>query len=232
MNKAKTDSSMRQNERTVVLVDDHHLVRAGIRSLLDDLEGYHVVAEGDDGEIANDLVATYQPDILVMDIAMKKVSGLEALKMVRQQHPEVAVILLSMHATRDYLQQAFEYGAQAYLLKDSAEIELELALKAVEAGERYVSPRLSEKLLEALMSPSLESQPNRADEDVPLTKRQKEILIMIARGKGTKEIAYDLNVSAKTVESHRAQIMERLNIRDVASLVRYAIRKGLVSVDE
>lgn len=219
----------------VVLVDDHHLVRAGIRLLLEDIDGYQVVAEGDDGSIAEELLNLHHPDILIMDIAMKTMSGLEALKIIKQSHPKVKVMLLSMHATSDYLQQAFELGAQAYLLKDSAEVELELALKAVSAGERYVSPKLSEKLLDSIANPQ---QPEQEDEGietdavVPLTPRQRQILILIARGKGTKEIAYDLKVSSKTVESHRAQIMERLGIRDVASLVRYAIRKGLVSVHD
>lgn len=218
------------NDRRVVLVDDHHLVRAGIRSLLEDTPGYEVVAEGADGSEALKLLEENKPDVLLMDIAMKNQSGIDVLPEIKKSFPELPVILLSMHATEDYLKQAFNAGAQAYLLKDSAEIELEMALDAVLKGEKYVSPKLSDKLLSAMQNKSGTSS-GALESDV-LTKRQKEILKMLALGLGTKEIAYQLKLSAKTVESHRAQIMERLHIRDIASLVRYAIKQGIVSLDD
>jgi DNA-binding NarL/FixJ family response regulator len=220
---------MAENRR-IVLIDDHHLVRAGLRSLLEDTPGYEVVGEGSDGNVALDLIRQHQPDVLMTDIAMKHTTGIKALPEIKRHYPELPVILLSMHASKDYLQEAFEKGAQAYLLKDSAEIELELALAAVFRGERYVSPKLSEAMLEAL---SGSQQPTEeAANTVPLTERQVEILRLIALGKGTKEIAYNLHLSAKTIESHRAQIMERLGIRDVANLVRYALKKGIIALDE
>ncbi len=218
------------SDRRVVLVDDHHLVRAGIRSLLEDTPGFEVVAEGADGSEALRLLEENKPDVLLMDIAMKNKSGIDVLPEIKKSFPEIPVILLSMHATEDYLKQAFGAGAQAYLLKDSAEIELEMALDAVLKGEKYVSPKLSDKLLSAMQNKG-GSSPEALDSGV-LTKRQKEILKMLALGQGTKEIAYDLKLSAKTVESHRAQIMERLQIRDIASLVRYAIKQGIVSLDD
>ncbi len=218
------------SDRRVVLVDDHHLVRAGIRSLLEDTPGFEVVAEGADGSEALRLLEENKPDVLLMDIAMKNKSGIDVLPEIKKSFPEIPVILLSMHATEDYLKQAFGAGAQAYLLKDSAEIELEMALDAVLKGEKYVSPKLSDKLLSAMQN-NRGSSPEALDSGV-LTKRQKEILKMLALGLGTKEIAYDLKLSAKTVESHRAQIMERLQIRDIASLVRYAIKQGIVSLDD
>lgn len=217
--------------KRIILIDDHHLVRAGLRSLLEDTPGYQVVAEGSDGSQAMDLLRTHQPDVLITDIAMKHQTGLKVLPEIRSAFPSLPVILLSMHASKDYLQEAFEKGAQAYLLKDSAEVELELALDAVFRGERYVSPRLSETMLEALTQS--EQQVRKPVQPATLlTDRQQEILRQISLGKSTKEIAYDLNLSAKTVESHRAQLMERLEIRDVASLVRYAIKNGIIALDD
>lgn len=217
--------------KRVVLVDDHHLVRAGLRALLDDNCEYEVVGEGADGSEVLELVETHQPDVLLMDIAMKKQSGLDALPSLKKHFPKLPVVLLSMHASRDFVIQAFESGASAYLLKDSAEVELELALQAVMRGDKYVSPMLSDCLVDALTRSVNKISTLQPDRQV-LTARQVQILQLIALGKGTKEIAYDLNVSNKTIESHRAQIMERLEIRDIASLVRYAIKQGIISLDD
>ncbi|GAB2989521.1 response regulator [Psychrosphaera aestuarii] len=216
-----------KDRKKVVLVDDHHLVRAGLRALLDDLGDYEVVAEGADGNEVIELIEQTCPDVVVLDIAMKHKSGLDALTDVKALHPELPVILLTMHNTSDYLQTAIERGAHAYLLKDSAEVELELALEAVLRNEVYISPKLSEQILETI-SPTkqqVDLQPEKL-----LTPRQTEILKMLADGKGTKEIAYDLGLSVKTIESHRSQIMERLQIRDLASLVRYAIKSGITTL--
>ena len=216
-----------KDRKKVVLVDDHHLVRAGLRALLDDLGDYEVVAEGADGNEVIELIEQTCPDVVVLDIAMKHKSGLDALTDVKALHPELPVILLTMHNTSDYLQTAIERGAHAYLLKDSAEVELELALEAVLRNEVYISPKLSEQILETI-SPTkqqVDLQPAKL-----LTPRQTEILKMLADGKGTKEIAYDLGLSVKTIESHRSQIMERLQIRDLASLVRYAIKSGITTL--
>ena len=216
-----------QEKKRVALVDDHHLVRTGLRALVEDLAGYDVVGEGADGSEVLELIDDVNPDVLVTDIAMKQVSGLDILPEVKKHHPGLPVILLTMHNTSDYLQTAIERGANAYLLKDSAEVELELALKAVLDGQIYISPKLSEQLLETLKHDDSKEETSVSK---VLTPRQTEILKMLAEGKGTKEIAYDLGLSVKTIESHRSQIMERLQIRDLASLVRFAIKNGITDL--
>ena len=212
--------------KRVVLVDDHTLVRAGLRALIDDLAGFEVVGEGSDGEQALPLVQAQQADVLVMDISMPQLSGIDALLRVRAELPQLPVIMLSMHATRDYVLRAIRAGASAYLLKEAAENELELALNTVLSGQRYLSPKISGAVIDSLL------QNDNAANDVPLTARQREVLRLLALGRGTKEIAFELQLSGKTVESHRAQIMERLSIRDVAGLVVYAIQHGIIALDE
>lgn len=207
----------------IVLVDDHNLVRAGIRVLLEDW-GYSVVAEGCDGDDVERLLQLHQPDVLLMDITMERLSGLDALKRLRIQWPTLPVILLSMHDTRDFVLKAMQEGASAYLLKDAAEVELRMAIQAVLSGHRYLSPKISGRVIEAMNSPS--SEP----EEVTLTARQREVLYWLVNGKTNKEIAYQLNLSVKTVDAHRAQLMVRLNIRDLAGLVVYAIRQGILDL--
>jgi DNA-binding NarL/FixJ family response regulator len=208
----------------VVLVDDHELVRAGIRSLL--LEaGYEVVAEGNDGDQVEDLIERHAPDVLLLDLTMRRCSGLEALTRVRSRWAELPVILLSMHDGRDYVIKAMQMGASGYLLKDAAVIELQLALQAVLEGHRYLSPRVAGQVIDAAAGQS----------EAPLeqlTNRQQEVLYWLAKGKSNKEIAFILNLSVKTVDTHRAQIMDRLGIRDLAGLVLYALRRGIIKLDE
>ncbi|HSB95234.1 MAG TPA: response regulator transcription factor [Spongiibacteraceae bacterium] len=209
----------------VLLIDDHTLVRAGLRALIDDLRDFSVVAEGADGDQAVPLVLAHQPDVVIMDISMQRVSGLDALALLRQQWPQLPIIMLSMHAARDLVMRAIRAGASAYLLKEAAETELELALSAVLAGQQYLSPAVSGAVIDSLLK--------RAEpvESEALTARQREVLRLLALGKNTKEVAYELSLSVKTVESHRAQIMERLAIRDLASLVVYAIRQGIIQLE-
>jgi len=207
----------------VLLADDHALVRAGMRSLLRDIDGVEVVGEAADGAEALEIAARTQPDAVLLDIAMRGMNGLEAAARFREQYPGVKVIILSMHASEEYVLQALRAGAAAYLIKDSATAELELALKSVMRGETYLSPAISRQVVEGYVQRMGAGAP--AD---PLTPRQREVLRGIAEGRSTKKIALDLGLSVKTVETHRAQIMERLGIRDVAGLVRYAMRTGLV----
>ncbi|RON67164.1 response regulator transcription factor [Pseudomonas fluorescens] len=209
----------------IVLVDDHELVRAGIRSLL--LEaGYLVVAEGDDGDQVEPLIEAHFPDVLLLDLTMRRCSGLEALTRLRQRWPQLPVILLSMHDTRDYVIKSIQMGASGYLLKDAAEIELKLAVQAVLGGHRYLSPRVAGQIIEAAagqaMNPSFER----------LTFRQQEVLYWLVKGKSNKEIAFIFGLSVKTVNTHRAQIMERLGIRDIAGLVFYALRSEIITLNE
>jgi DNA-binding NarL/FixJ family response regulator len=210
----------------VVLADDHSLVRAGMRSLLGTISEVQVVGEASSGEEALELAGREHPDVVLMDIAMKGITGLEAAARIRDRHAGVRVIILSMHAGEEYVLQALRAGAVGYLLKDAATGELELALRSVMRGESWFSPAVSRQVVEGYV----QRVGGEAVADV-LTARQREVLRLVAGGKSTKEIAYDLNLSVKTVETHRAQIMERLGIRDVAGLVRYALRTGLVSPD-
>jgi DNA-binding NarL/FixJ family response regulator len=210
----------------VLLADDHSLVRAGIRSLLGAMADVEVVGEAASGEEALQLAARQQPDVVLMDIAMKGITGLEAAARMRETHPAVRVVILSMHSGEEYVLQALRAGAAGYLLKDAATGELELALRSVMRGESWLSPAVSRQVVEGYVQRSgAEAAP-----DV-LTARQREVLRLVASGKSTKEIAFFLNLSVKTVETHRAQIMERLGIRDVPGLVRYALRTGLVPPD-
>jgi DNA-binding NarL/FixJ family response regulator len=210
----------------VLLADDHALVRAGIRSLLNAMDEVEVVAEASSGEEAIELAASSRPDVVLMDIAMKGITGLEAAARMRSRNPEARVVILSMHSGEEYVLQALRAGAAGYLLKDAATGELELALRSVMRGESWLSPAVSRQVVEGYAQ-------RAGGEQAPevLTARQREVLRLVASGKSTKEIAFLLNLSVKTVETHRAQIMERLGIRDVAGLVRYALRTGLVPPD-
>ena len=209
----------------VLLADDHALVRAGIRALLQGLEGITVVAETGNGAEVLELARTHRPDVVLLDISMPGLSGLDVSAQLEQELPEVRVVVLSMHANEEYVLQALRSGAVGYMLKDSATAELELALKAVMQGETYLSPPISKQVVEGYVQRVGAEQP--ASEK--LTPRQREVLQLIAEGLSTKEIAYRLELSVKTVETHRAQLMERLQIRDIAGLVKYAIRSGLAS---
>ena len=211
----------------VALADDHTIVRAGIRALLQGIAEIEVVAEVSSGREALEIVHRDPPDIVLMDISMPGFNGLEAAARIAKDYPSVRVIILSMHSSDEYVLQALRSGVAGYMVKDSAPAELEVAIQAVMRGENYLSPQISEKVFDDFLRRMKETR-SPLDQ---LTPRQREILQLIAEGKNTKEIAYTLNVSPKTVETHRAQLMERLQIRDVPGLVRYAIRLGLVSAD-
>jgi DNA-binding NarL/FixJ family response regulator len=210
----------------VLLADDHALVRAGIRSLLNAMAEVQVVGEASSGEEALELAGRQLPDVVLMDIAMRGITGLEAAAAMRERLPQVRVVILSMHSGEEYVLQALRAGAAGYLLKDAATGELELALRSVMRGESWLSPAVSRQVVEGYVQ-------RTGGESAPevLTARQREVLRLVAGGKSTKEIAFLLNLSVKTVETHRAQIMDRLGIRDVAGLVRYALRTGLVPPD-
>jgi DNA-binding NarL/FixJ family response regulator len=198
-----------------------------MRSLLNTMAQVEVVGEAASGEEALDLARRERPDVVLMDIAMKGMTGLDAAARIREQQSEVRVVILSMHAGEEYVLKALRAGAVGYLLKDAATGELELALRSVMRGESWFSPAVSRQVVEGYVQRVGGEGPTDA-----LTARQREVLTLVATGKSTKEIAYDLHLSVKTVETHRAQIMERLGIRDVAGLVRYALRTGLISPDE
>lgn len=209
----------------VILADDHHLVRSGIRALLESITGVLVVAEAGDGREALELIERHHPDIALLDITMPGLNGLEVAARVRESSPRTRVIVLSMHAGETYVAQALRAGVAGYLLKDSAASDLQAALEAVGRGGTFLSPSISQQVVSSYLRGELPS----ADPLGGLSPRQREVLQLIAEGRSTKEIAADLELSIKTVETHRAQIMERLGIHDVPGLVRFAIRSGLIS---
>ena len=211
----------------VLIADDHELVRAGIKLLLQSLPHVEVVAEANEGRTAVTLAKKFKPDVVLMDIAMPELNGLEATRRLTKEMPEVQVLVLSMHATEEYLTQALRAGARGFLLKGASIAELEIAIKAVARGEVYLTPAVSKHVV----ADYLHGVNKSGDPLEVLSPRQREILQAIAEGKTTKEIAIDLNISIKTVETHRAQLMDRLNIHDIPGLVRIAIKRGLVKID-
>jgi len=214
---------------TVILADDHALVRAGIRSLLERLPGVTILAEAGDGREAHALVMARAPDVVVMDISMPGLNGLDATARIVREQPRTKVLILSMHTSEDYVLQALRAGAAGYLLKDSATAELAQALDAIRHGETYLSPSISSEV----MARHLQRQSDpRAEATKSLTPRMREILQLIAEGRSTKEIAFLLNLSVKTIETHRMHLMARLDIHEVAGLVRYAVRTGLITAEK
>lgn len=212
------------SKATILLVDDHVLVRAGIRSLIDQLDCYAVIAEASDPDEAMLSVARQIPDIVITDITMGKHSGLDLVRALRQQFPQVGTIILSMHASEEMVTEALRQGASAYLLKESAPAELEIALNAIVRKTKYLSPAVSTKMIERfILTPTSEKKLFHS-----LTARQLQILKLIVNRKSTKEIAFELDLSEKTVAAHRSQLMERLGVRDVVSLVLLAVKNGLV----
>lgn len=212
----------------VLLADDHALVRSGVRSLLSSMANITVVAEAADGEEALAMAESHEPDIAILDIAMKGMNGVEAARRFKSKFPKIKLLMLSMFSSEEYVMQALNSGANGYLLKDSATYELERAVREVMSGARYLDSHLSLEALELYMRRVTEGG---APIDI-LTPRQRQILQLIAEGNNTKEIAYRLNLSGKMVETHRAQLMDRLDIRDVPGLVRYAIRIGLTTMEK
>jgi DNA-binding NarL/FixJ family response regulator len=211
----------------VLLADDHTLVRAGLRKLLESIPHMEVVGEAGDGVSLLEQVEKLQPDLVLMDIAMPALNGLEATARLVKSWPDIRVLILSMHQNEEYVRRALRLGASAYLLKDAAPLELEQALKAVLRGETYLSPAVSRGVLSDYVL-RLRSEESAAE---LLTPRQREVLQLIAEGHSTKVIARRLDLSVKTVETHRSQLMKQLDIHEVAGLVRYAMREGLVSDD-
>jgi DNA-binding NarL/FixJ family response regulator len=206
-------------------VDDHTLVRAGLRALIDELPGVTVVAEAGDGAAGLEAVRRHRPELLITDLTMEGMNGIELTEKVAREFPATRVIVLSMFSSKEYITRALSAGASAYLLKDAAESELELALAAVARGESYLSPAVSRRVVELLQESPV------ADPLALLTARQREVLKLIAEGIPTKQIAHQLEISPKTVDAHRAELMARLGIRDLAGLVRLAVRAGLVSAE-
>jgi DNA-binding NarL/FixJ family response regulator len=215
------------NPIRLLLVDDHALFRAGIRALVEKIPNVVVVGEASSGLKAFALVKSELPNLVLMDVAMADLGGLETLPRIIKAFPSVKIVILSGYRNEEYVIRALRCGASGYMLKNAAITELELAITSVAKGETYLSPSVSRTVIDRY----LERVGGQLSPLEQLTPRQRETLQLIAEGKNTKEIASDLGISVKTIESHRLQLMDRLNIHDIAGLVRYAIRSGLVSLE-
>lgn len=212
----------------VLLADDHNLVRAGMRALLQNVPEIEVVAEAENGRQVRALIKAHQPDVVLMDIAMPELNGLDATAQLVKEFPRLRIIILSMHATKGYVLQALRAGASGYLLKGAATPELALAIKAAARGETYLSSAISKYVVEAFKGGEIKTTASSPRVDADLTPRQREVLQLIAEGHSTKEIAEKLNISVKTAKTHRSELMRRLDLHDVAAVVRYAVQIGLV----
>jgi DNA-binding NarL/FixJ family response regulator len=202
----------------IVLADDHDLVRSGIKALLTMIDGVEVIAEARDGRELLTLLAGVTPDLVMTDISMPGMDGIAAIAEIHERYPALKVLVLSMYDTVDFVKRAMASGACGYLMKDAPPFELEQALRSVMTMGSYFSPSIAQRLMQP-------SEPTAHDE---LTQRQIEILKLIAQGRASKEIAFELGLSSKTVDVHRARIMDRLRLNDIASLTLYAVRKGLI----
>ena len=212
----------------VLLADDHELVRAGIRSLLEKIPSVEIVGEVGDGQEAIRLVEKHEPDVVLTDIAMPGLNGLEVTRHLKKTFPQIRVVILSMYSDDEHVYLALRAGAAGYLSKAAAREELRLAIQAVARGDTYLSPPISK--------PVILGYSQRTNVGVGqikgLTPRQTQVLQLIVKGKTTKQIALELNISVKTVETHRMQLMDRLEIHDIPGLVRFAIKVGLVELED
>jgi DNA-binding NarL/FixJ family response regulator len=211
----------------VLLADDHKLIRAGLRLVVDQQPDLSVVGEADDGRQAVELAKSLKPNVVVMDIGMPNLNGIEAARQIGEMDPGAAVVMLSMHSDESYVLRALSAGARAYLLKDSATTDLVQAIHAVAEGKSFFSPAVSKVLLQDYMRKLRRS--GAEDSYDLLSPREREVLQLVAEGKSNKEVAGLLNLSVYTVETHRAKIMQKLNLKGVPELILYAVRKGIIS---
>lgn len=211
----------------IILADDHKIIREGLRALLEKGPDMEVVGEANDGIATVRLTKNLNPDIVIMDIGMPDMNGIEATRQIISETKGVKVIALSMHSDRRFVLQMLKAGASGYLLKDSAFEELALAIKTVMLGQPYLSPKITDVVIKEYI---ISMPKNEETVFTKITAREREVLQLIAEGKSTKQIASFLNVSVKTIETHRQQIMEKLNIHSIAELTKYAIREGIASL--
>jgi DNA-binding NarL/FixJ family response regulator len=211
----------------VLLADDHNLIRAGLRLVVAQQPDFVVAGEAENGRQAVAMAESLAPDVVVMDVGMPDLNGIEACRQVREKHPETQVVMLSMHSDEGYILRALKAGARAYLLKDSAEADLARAIRAAGEGKSFFSPAVAKVLLEDYMR-KLE-RTGAEDSYELLSPREREVLQMVAEGKSSKDVANSLNLSVYTVETHRAKIMQKLNLKSVPELILYAVRKGIIA---
>ncbi|MGA3288367.1 MAG: response regulator transcription factor [Bacteroidota bacterium] len=214
------------NKIRILLADDHPMVRSGLIKLLEPFKEFIIIGEASDGEEAVAMTKKLEPDVVIIDLSMPKLSGVEATKIIRKNFPSAKVLVLTMYDNEEYVYQILKSGAGGYMLKNSGRDELAAAIRAVARGDRFFSPRVSEIVMEAYLrkSEGRDDLPLTGD-DLPLTKREREILQYIADGFNNLQIAEKLFISARTVETHRTNIMQKLDIHDAANLVRFALSK-------
>ncbi|MBZ0310304.1 MAG: response regulator transcription factor [Anaerolineae bacterium] len=212
----------------ILLAEDHTMVRAGIRLVISELDGFEVIGEADDGQQALEMTLKLKPDIVVMDIAMPRLNGLDAAERILRDCPGVKIAILSMYSTEQYVKRALQVGVSAYLLKKSAVAELQLAFQAMLRGERYLSPPIADMVVNELLSPRVDTSGGTES----LTTREREIMQMIAEGYANQDIADHLSLSVHTVRTHRGNLMQKLNLHNQADIVRYAIQTGLIQPPE
>ena len=214
------------NKIRILLADDHPMVRSGLIKLLEPFKEFIIIGEASDGEEAVAMTKKLEPDVVIIDLSMPKLSGVEATKIIRKDFPSAKVLVLTMYDNEEYVYQILKSGAGGYMLKNSGRDELAAAIRAVARGDRFFSPRVSEIVMESYLRKS-EGRNNlpMTDDDLPLTKREREILDYIADGFNNSQIAEKLFISARTVETHRTNIMQKLDIHDAANLVRFALSK-------
>jgi two-component system response regulator NreC len=211
----------------ILLADDHTVIRKGLCLLIESHPGFKVIAEASDGRQAVAMAETHTPDVVVLDVAMPILNGIEAARQISAKVPQTAIVFLSMHSDEGYVLKALKSGAKAYLLKDSAEYDLINAIKAVTEGKAFFSPAISKMLVEDYMRQMREREVE--DSYDLLTTREREIMQLLAEGKANKEVASILNLSLYTVETHRGNIFQKLNLHSGAELILYAVRKGVIS---
>lgn len=225
-------NTVRRRDRIkVLLVDDHAILREGVCALLSREPDIEVVGEAGDGQEAVELVPRVRPDVVIMDIVMPRMNGLDATKLIRDRHPDVHVLILSMYDDDEYVVQIIQAGASGYVLKRVVTEDLVRAIHAVHAGESFLYPPIASKLIGDYLRVTSGGQPQAGAPRESLTVREREVLKLIANGNSNQEIAEQLGVSRKTVDSHRANAMRKLDLHDVTQVVKYAIRTGLISLE-
>ncbi|MDH3867612.1 MAG: response regulator transcription factor [Desulfobulbaceae bacterium] len=215
-----------ETRRKIVIAEDHTILRAGLRALLSGQNGLEVIGEAGDGREAIRKVDTLQPDLLLIDLSMPKLNGIDAIREIKSQHPEIKIIVLTVHKSEEYIIAALQAGANGYMLKDASQNELLLAIDYVINGKTFLSPSISDKVVDAFLNTDKKDKPAAVLDN--LTAREREILKLVAEGNTNKKIAEHLCISLKTVEKHRSNLMQKLDLRNTAALTAYAIAKKMV----
>jgi len=215
-----------ETRRKIVIAEDHTILRAGLRALFSGQNGLEVIGEAGDGREAIRKVDTLQPDLLLIDLSMPKLNGIDAIREIKSQHPEIKIIVLTVHKSEEYIIAALQAGANGYMLKDASQNELLLAIDYVINGKTFLSPSISDKVVDAFLNTDKKDKPAAVLDN--LTAREREILKLVAEGNTNKKIAEHLCISLKTVEKHRSNLMQKLDLRNTAALTAYAIAKKMV----